>query len=270
MVEHTKILHVVPTAAVAAVVMVASGAEFSFAADSTESNLSSPISTSRPSFSAPSTTLQRGQWQLEGGYQYTSDDGSGIDSDAHTLPFLLVRTGVSNRLELDLFWTGYSDVDTNVGDIDGASDLSVGLSYQLMPDDSKLGMSVFGALSLPVGSDDFSSDEVDPGAGLAWSYALDAGPGLFGTVVANSVTSGDERETQLGTAVGLAHALSERIGSYVEYFSIHSDSADSAHSIDGGLTYLVNRDVQLDIYAGGGLNDEADDFFIGSGVAWRF
>ena len=86
----------------------------------------------------------------------------------------------------------------------------------------------------------------------------------------NSITDNDERATELGTAIGLAFSLNDRLGSYVEYFGVHSDSADSAHSINGGFTYLVNNDAQLDLYAGGGLNDAADDFFVGSGIAWRF
>ncbi len=259
-----------PAISLAAALFAACAVGDTHAQQTSASKATSPISTSRPSFSSPATTLDSGQWQFEGGYQYTSNDDGGVDSDAHTLPLLLLRTGLTNRLELNLFWSGYADVDSGQNQIDGTSDLSLGLSYQLMPDSSQLAVSVFGALSLPVGSDAFSSDEVDPGLGVAWSYALDSGPGLFGTVVANSVSSDDERETQLGTAIGVGHALSDRIGSYVEYFSIHSDSSDSAHSVNGGFTYLVSNDLQLDVYAGGGLNHLADDFFVGSGVAWRF
>ena len=39
------------------------------------------------------------------------------------------------------------------------------------------------------------------------------------------------------------------------------------HYIDGGFTYLLNNDTQLDIRAGQGLNPSADDFFAGVGFS---
>jgi len=36
------------------------------------------------------------------------------------------------------------------------------------------------------------------------------------------------------------------------------------------LTFLSSDDVQWDIRAGVGLNDAADDYFIGTGVSIRF
>lgn len=249
---------------------LAAGAAPAFSLDDSGSGLAAPLSTSRPSFSAPATTLERGHWQLEAGYQYAADDDAGLERDMHALPFLLVRAGLSDRVELNAFWSGYSAVDTDRRDADGVSDLAVGASFQLTPDASSFSASLFSVLSLPVGDDDFSSGEVDPSLGFAWAYAPAAGPGLFGTLLASSVSDDDERETVLGTAVGLAQPLSERLGSYVEYFSVHSDAADSAHSINGGFTFLLTLDVQVDVYAGGGLNDAADDFFAGGGLAWRF
>ena len=39
--------------------------------------------------------------------------------------------------------------------------------------------------------------------------------------------------------------------------------------MDGGITYLLSKDVQLDINAGVGLNDSSSNF-IGFGIASRF
>ncbi len=228
------------------------------------------INTARPSFSSPATTLEPGHWQIEGGYQFTSNDDAGVESDDHTLPQVLLRLGVNDRVEFNLFWSGYTDIDSNVGDADGANDVSVGVSYQITPDDAQLAMGTFVALSLPVGSDEFSSDEPDPSLGFAWSYATNGGPGLFGTFVASSVTGNDERETEFGASIGAAFSLTDSFGTFVEYFGIFSDTNKTTHNLMGGLTFLVNNDVQLDMYAGGGLNEVADDFFIGTGFGWRF
>ena len=38
---------------------------------------------------------------------------------------------------------------------------------------------------------------------------------------------------------------------------------------DGGFTFLVNNNFQLDVRAGVGLNEAADDYFVGTGFAVR-
>ena len=84
------------------------------------------------------------------------------------------------------------------------------------------------------------------------------------------MTDNDERASTLGAAIGASFSLSDHLGSYVEYFGVHSDSADSTHSLGGGFTYLINNDLQLDINGGIGLNNAADDYFAGAGVSWRY
>lgn len=227
------------------------------------------INTARPSFSSAATTLDTGLWQWEGGYQFTSNDDE-LDTDAHTLPLLFLRLGITDDLELNLSWAGYNNIDSNAGDDDGVSDLSIGFAYQLTDDGEPFEMALFGSLSLPIGGDDFTSDDVDPGIGLAWSYSPVVGPGLFGTVVFNSVSEDDERASTLGAAIGASFAISERLGSYIEYFGQHSDSDDSSHSLGTGLTYLLRNNLQLDINGGVGLNHAADDYFVGAGVGWRY
>lgn len=239
-------------------------------ANSANTPLDESINTARPSFSGPATTLEKGHWQWEGGYQYTSNDDAGSDTRTHTVPALFLRLGISEGIELNLGWAGYSDVQTNGAGFHGTSDLSVGAAYQLTADDTALAMSAFSNLSLPIGSDDFSTNDVDPSLGIAWTYSPTYGPDWFGTVFMKSVSESSERVTEIGTAIGFAFSYGERLGSYVEYFSVHSDAADSAHSINGGFTFLVNHNLQLDIYAGGGLNRVANDIFLGSGIAYRF
>ena len=68
-------------------------------------------------------------------------------------------------------------------------------------------------------------------------------------------------------ALGLS--ISERMGTFVEYYGVIEEDAANQHSIDGGFTWLVKEDFQLDVSAGVGLNDAAPDFFIAAGVAWR-
>ena len=73
-------------------------------------------------------------------------------------------------------------------------------------------------------------------------------------------------------SLAAAVALSEKVGAYVEYFGFYpnAEHSDAAHTINGGLTYLINNNFQIDWRIGAGLNEEADDFFTGVGFAFRF
>lgn len=51
---------------------------------------------------------------------------------------------------------------------------------------------------------------------------------------------------------------------------IDTDAARTEHYFDGGVTYRVTNDLQLDVRAGTGLNDAAADVFGGGGAVVRF
>lgn len=58
---------------------------------------------------------------------------------------------------------------------------------------------------------------------------------------------------------------------YAEAFGDVGLSADgTAHSVNGGFTCLLGEEVQLDTFAGVGLSDDADTWFVGSDVSYRF
>ena len=49
-----------------------------------------------------------------------------------------------------------------------------------------------------------------------------------------------------------------------------STLAEARYFADGGFTYLVTNNFQLDIRVGVGLNKHADDYFTGAGFAVRY
>ncbi len=96
-------------------------------------------------------------------------------------------------------------------------------------------------------------------AGFSWSSGPD-GAGDIETLV-------DFRYT---AAVGFG--LTDVVGAFAETFgAVALESAGvSTYHVDGGFTFLVRRQLQLDVSGGVGLNDAADDWFVGAGVSVRF
>ena len=66
-------------------------------------------------------------------------------------------------------------------------------------------------------------------------------------------------------------AAGEKLGAFVELFGnpILSGVGESSSSFDGGFTYLVRPNVQLDAFAGTGLSGDAPDWFAGLGISFR-
>ena len=222
-----------------------------------------PISAERPGFSSSPLTLARSTWQLEVGYQFTRDR-DGVDIDDHTLPLMLLRIGLADRLEMQVNWAGVSWTDLNGRTIHGANDASIGVKWQLTDRDVSTPIGVFAGLSLPVGADEFTSDDVDPTFGLFWSHSGVAD--FFGTVL----ISHSDDDTVVDNAVGVSFSLDGTKGAYLEYVGRSAEGNGPEHAVNGGMTFLANENLQLDLQGGLGLNDRAADFFVGFGLAHRF
>jgi len=219
------------------------------------------ISAERPGFSSSPYALDEGRWQIEGGYRFTHARSS---VDQHTLPLALLRYGAGPRAEIRFSWPGIAWTDGPAGSVHGPTDASIGVKWQLTDDAARTPVGVFAGLSLPVGDDAYSSDEVDPTLGLFWAH--NGRIGLFGTALLSQSGS----DTVFGNAVGVNLPLRGSRSAYVEYFGSWGENRGPEHTLDGGFIFLQSNDMQFDVHAGIGLNERAADGFLGIGAAWRF
>jgi hypothetical protein len=150
--------------------------------------------------------------------------------------------------------------------------MGLGLKAHFMEQSRLLpAIGLLGSLSLPTGNGGSTSNGVDPTGGLLWNYELAAGPSLFGTVLISSVSSNDGRFFEAANALGISLPINDRVGSFLEYFGFYRNGGvGPAHNLNGGLTYLLTDNLQLDVNGGFGMNGRADDYFLGTGVAFRF
>jgi len=247
--------------------------------------LTDSIATDRPDFTESSRSVPRGHVQIEAGYTFTYDREGDDRARTQTVPEALLRVGVADGFELRFAWEGYSWTDTRTREknefdrtvtVDdwsqGASDMEVGMKLELTKQDGWCPESaLLVMLSLPSGSAGSSSGDVDPLVGVIWAYELTDRLGIGGQVLLAAPTEDGSRFAQSSASLALGVDLTERIGAYVEYYGLYPNGphADCAHVVDGGFTLLVTDNLQLDWRAGFGLNEEADDFFTGVGIAWR-
>lgn len=236
--------------------------------------------TDRPDQTESPQTIQPGVVQLEIGATHTHDGDAGVERDQFDIPGTLLRIGLSRRIELRVGWDGLQDLEERQGGVDfrddGSGDTSVGFKIGLTENaTTSLQTALLVETSLPTGADGFTSHRADPS--LRYILARDLSDSVgFGTNVGVSWATegdGDGRDTLASAFYTLVtgFGLTDRLGAFVELYGelgLDSGAAD-AHSFDGGFTYLVRSNVQLDIAGGVGLNSAADDWFLGLGFSAR-
>ncbi|NOX59381.1 MAG: transporter [Planctomycetes bacterium] len=252
----------------------------------TQASIDDNLVTDRPDFTESTEAIPVNRFQLEMGYTFTYDREGDRRTRDHTAPELLLRMGVVENFELRFGWTGYSMTETLSTQRNserrrvtseewnqGANDFELGFKLKIAEQSGlRPALAILGAATFPTGSANISAGDVEPLLGLLWAYDLSDDIALAGQFIVGTPVEDGRRFVQSAASLSLGASLTERLGTYVEYFGTYPNTldGDSAHSINGGFTYLVNNNLQIDIRAGFGLNDAADDFFTGAGLAWRF
>ncbi len=224
--------------------------------------------TDRPDATESSSIVQPGHVQVELGWLYTENDDD--DTEISEGPQTLVRIGLTEATELRLGWAGY--IDEGSDGESGVGDGEVGVKVHLLDADGQVPeTAVLIAVSIPTGDDEFTSDEVDPGFRFAMAQDLSdnvsAGVNLG---VEWATDENDERDSTFIYTAAVGFGLTEKLGAYLEVFGDIGITADGdSHSVDGGFTYLLSDNVQLDALGGVGISNDADDWFAGGGVSFR-
>ena len=238
-----------------------------------------PLEADRPDFTESPSTVGLGRLQIEGGWTYLHDRSAGIDANLHSLPELLLRYGVTERIEFRLSWLGYlnyRDRDIQTGEIysfDGSSDLWIGCKLQITDESGWQPRSaLIASVKAPIGVSEWTSHGSDTilnynyGWGITDKLSLAGSTGTWWTQF-----EGDHYAVMHQSAV-VGLGITERLGCYLEWFGLFFHGTDDVrpdHYLDGGFTYLVTEDFQLDWRLGVGLNESADDLFTGIGFAVR-
>ncbi len=246
----------------------------------TESPGVDPIVTDRPDFTEASSTVGKGRVQLEAGYTYVRDRSDGTTSTLHSYPEALLRIGLfadwfELRIGQNLSSSLTRSTDESASSF-GVNDLYLGTKLGLT---EQRGLFPEAALVLqaliPTGSRSTTSGEVLPGANLlyGWTVIEDRLSVAGSTQVNRTLDEAGRGRALFAQSVTVGYTLTEKLGAYTEWFAFlptRAPESGSEHYFNGGFTYKVTPTFQLDIRAGLGLNERADDFFAGTGFAIRY
>lgn len=230
--------------------------------------------TDRPDHTESATTLPWRSMQVETGILYEYDQVKrGLlitENSTLALATTLIRYGITRKIELRL--GGQIDFQrvTESGitnSYNGLAGLYVGTKIQLHKERRNLpGAALLIGANLPIGNKEIAPDKVEPDIILAAENTLSDQLSLgynLGTVIING------SDVNLLYSASLGIALGRRLGAFVELYGYKEKAGDPNLLFDWGLTFLVQRNVQLDTSVGVALTEDAADWFLNAGFSFR-
>lgn len=222
-----------------------------------------PISADRPDIGASASTIDEGGLQLESGVSFSREGGQYSTS----FPTLL-RFGLSSRWELRL----ESELLTlRRAGLNSFSDVNLGTKINFYDRGStKLGALL--SLNIPMGPKP-TRGTLDPQLVFLWDQELSDSWSFEGNLGA-SLSKNDlgARFGKLSYSGSLSRAITKSVAAYVELSGFGPDNTTGRYftALDGGLTFQVSDNFQLDVYYLKGLSSFGLDWQLGSGMSLRF
>lgn len=230
------------------------------------------LETDRDSFTPATTTVGRGLTILESAYTFSENRHV---KEGHSFPELLVRYGLTERLEARLGWnyeiSGVPDTLEGVGQLERESRVLYGIKYRVSEAEGWTpGSAIILQGYTPTSGVNTHSQLVATyvfGWELPERWKLDASF-RYGT-------GSDEHEHfhEWAPSVVLKIPVGEKINVHAEYFGIYSSGKAeefTQHYFSPGVHYLVTENLEVGVRVGWGLNDQSSPFFVNAGLGWRF
>jgi hypothetical protein len=238
------------------------------------------IETDRDSFTPSTRTVGRGRLVLESAYSFLENRHR---PETHSFPELLVRYGLSERLELRL---GYNyevgGGGNTVSGVEAAEDPDTtgverehravyGLKALLTEQDGAVPVSSL----LVQGFTPLSGKATDTQfmVGYVFGWELPSRAKLDAAVRYFTGSEEEDRFDVWAPSVVIRVPMGERINLHAEYFGLFSRGKHAdfvQHYVSPGVHYLVTPDLEVGIRLGWGLNDQSTRFFTNVGFGWRF
>jgi len=147
-----------------------------------------------------------------------------------------------------------------------------GILYQLTEESGRRPeTSLLLTLSIPNSNDGMVVDETQYNLIVPFSSTLSDQFSLGWHLRTSYCIIGGETQIDLAYAVALGCGLAEKIGAFIEiYGGGPTDKlSEVSLSLDGGITYQILDNVQIDINGGFSLSNNSDGTFLDFGVAFR-
>jgi hypothetical protein len=237
-----------------------------------------PTPSARPGLAEQIGGITRGRMQIEGGYALVFDRADGVRATQHAFPDLLVRFGLTDRLEIRFGWPGYVATDFDGPGIAGSSsdtlEPNVGFMFDLWAQQGILPQTaVLAAVPLTLEGNPSALESIQPLSQLLYRWQLTNRLACGGTTGLALFDVAGDGFVQFQQTVNLDGLVTQRLGLFAEWEMLvdHGSADDAAqHMLGGGVSYLLTERVQITWKTGLGLNEPAPDFLTDLRLSYRF
>lgn len=234
------------------------------------------MSTDRPDATESPFTVDAGHTQLEmDALAFTHDRFAGVRATELSLAPFNLRFGVTPNFELGIFFSPFVRATEEPrggpkATLRGRGDVTLRAKLNFRGNDgggTATGMIV--DVKLPTAKRGLGNDRVE--GALTFPVAFELGGGWEGGAMTSlgALYDGSRHRATWGNTLTVAHGLVREVG---VFFEVTSQAGVGAHvcTFDTGLTWQINRDLQLDAGVYLGLSRSAPDATWFAGISRRF
>lgn len=249
------------------------GVLVSFGSFAQEQETLDPLITDRPDATESPYAMARGFFQIETGAAYESFKNASLKTEDLTFNTTLLRYGLLNNLELRIGWD-FVEGRTKVNGV-ALDDVTSGFNPLLFGFKSSIAkengwfpeIGFLGHLYLPfTASTDYKPETTGVDFRFAFAHNLNDNSSLSYNLGAE--WGNDSSEAVYIYTIAYGYSITDKFGMYVELYGDFPENSKSNHLWDGGLTYLVSNNLQLDATVGSSFT-KGQELLLSTGFSLR-
>lgn len=231
------------------------------------------LSTDRPDQTESPSLLRKGNFQIESGFFYEDRERENIRTQPLTYKSTLLRYGLLRNLEMrlgaDLVRVEEEITDKGVTSYGtGWTPLLVGAKVGIAGDNGilpEIGLLVH--LHLPFSaSKEYRPERTGVDFRFAFSHKINSRSDLSYNVGAKWLD--DDAEATYIYTVAYGYEVLPSFTLFAEVYADIPEEGRAEHQWDTGLTYLLQKNLQLDAFIGSGI-ESPQQFAVGAGISYR-
>jgi len=243
------------------------------------------LSTDRPDQTESAYTVDAGHFQFELDFlNYTQDRDESGGGDVRTrllnIAPVNLKLGLLNTVDVQLMID--PRVESRIEDrragttmrASGFGEVATRLKINLWGNDGgSTALAIMPFVKWPLSASAVRNGETEGGVIVPFALELPAGWGLGAMTEVDFVSDGRSGyETEFVNSITFARDLTERLGGYVEFFTVTSRASGFKWQgqFDVGVTYALGKDTQLDFGCNFGVTKSAPDFQPFVGISRRY
>ncbi len=221
------------------------------------------LTVDRPGIAEAPYTVAPGTYQFEIGFDYFKRYNGHI----YNVPTVLFRTGVSQRAELRISSKQIVEkADSNA--FLGVSPVSIGVKMHIFRQRNRIPeIDIMTNVIVPTTHSPVLANKV--GYEVLLLFQNDFYPNMAVNYNVGYIWDNYRGKPMFTASFCFNYLPTSKVGLFAEYFSFVPDQSPGELGLDGGMTYLLRPNLQLDLSAGISRMETHNNVFVSSGFTFR-